>query len=378
MNDIAYMKLALSLAKATIGQTSPNPSVGAVIVKDGRLVGTGTHLKAGGAHAEVLAIKEAKEHTNDAVLYVTLEPCIHYGKTPPCTDLIIQSGIKKVYVATLDPNPLVRGKGVEKLLEAGIDVEVGLCEEEALPLYEKFFHFIQTNTPYVTLKTAISFDGKTATKTGDSKWITSKEARRDVHHLRHEHDAILVGIETVLKDNPLLTTRRPQGGINPIRVILDTNLKIPYTANVVQDRSAKTIIFTGNSIDVTKKEKLEQQGVEIISLMKPTISIKEVLRMLGERKVTSLLVEGGATVHASFLKENAFQQIITYIAPTIIGGNLAKPFIGGDGVLFVKDGMRLEFTSVELIGPDIKIIAKPLRKEDSRHVHRNCRRVRKG
>lgn len=378
MNHVAYMKLALSLAKATIGQTSPNPSVGAVIVKDGWLVGTGTHLKAGGAHAEVLAIKEAKEQTNDAVLYVTLEPCIHYGKTPPCTDLIIQSGIKKVYVATLDPNPLVRGKGVEKLLEAGIDVEVGLCEEEALPLYEKFFHFIQTNTPYVTLKTAISFDGKTATKTGDSKWITSKEARRDVHHLRHEHDAILVGIETVLKDNPLLTTRRPQGGINPIRVILDTNLKIPYTANVVQDRSAKTIIFTGNSIDVTKKEKLEQQGVEIISLMKPTISIKEVLRMLGERKVTSLLVEGGATVHASFLKENAFQQIITYIAPTIIGGNLAKPFIGGDGVLFVKDGMRLEFTSVELIGPDIKIIAKPLRKEDSRHVYRNCRRVRKG
>lgn len=378
MNDVAYMKLALSLAKATIGQTSPNPSVGSVIVKDGRLVGTGTHLKAGGAHAEVIAIKEAKEQTNDAVLYVTLEPCNHYGKTPPCTDLIIQSGIKKVYVATLDPNPLVRGKGVEKLLEAGIDVEVGLCEEEALPLYEKFFHFIQTNTPYVTLKTAISFDGKTATKTGDSKWITSKEARRDVHHLRHEHDAILVGIGTVLKDNPLLTTRRPQGGINPIRVILDTNLKIPYTANVVQDRSAKTIIFTGNSIDVTKKEKLEQQGVEIISLMMPTISIKEVLRMLGERKVTSLLVEGGATVHASFLKENAFQQIVTYIAPTIIGGNLAKPFIGGDGALFVKDGKRLQFTSVERIGPDIKIIAKPLREEDSRHVHRNCGRVRKG
>jgi diaminohydroxyphosphoribosylaminopyrimidine deaminase / 5-amino-6-(5-phosphoribosylamino)uracil reductase len=364
MNDREYMKLALSLARATLGQTSPNPSVGAVLVKDGQLVGTGAHLRAGSSHAEVNAIKEAGNSAKGAVLYVTLEPCSHQGKTPPCADLIIETGIKKVFVATLDPNPLVAGKGIEKLTQAGIIVEVGLCEEEAMQLNEKFFYYIQTNTPYITIKAGISLDGKTATKTGESKWITSPESRQDVHHLRHEHDGILVGINTILQDNPLLTTRRPRGGLNPIRIVLDTELKIPASANVVQDRSVRTIIFTGNNIHLEKKKVLENLGVTVITHESKNISLQEVLKTLGELKVMSVLVEGGSEIHASFIEENAFQQIITYVAPKIIGGRDAFPFIGGDGPELVKYGKQLHFTEIIQLGSDIKITAKPLKEEE--------------
>ena len=365
MNDYEYMNLALSLARATLGQTSPNPSVGAVLVKNGQLVGTGAHLKAGTPHAEVHAIHEAGSSAEGAIMYVTLEPCSHQGKTPPCADLIINTGIRKVFVATLDPNPLVAGKGVEKLTKAGIEVEVGLCQEEAIQLNEKFFHFIQTNTPFITIKAGISLDGKIAAKSGDSKWITSPESRQDVHHLRHEHDAILVGINTILQDNPLLTTRRPQGGINPIRIVLDTKLTIPVSANVVQDRSARTIIFTGNQIDLEKKKELERLDVTIFSQESSTISLKEVLKTLGEQKIISVLVEGGSEIHASFIEENAFQQIITYVAPKIIGGRDAFSFVGGVGPELVKLGKQLRFTEIKQLGPDIKITAKPLKGEES-------------
>lgn len=360
MNDRDYMQLAIALAKATAGQTSPNPSVGAVIVKNGELISTGVHLKAGMPHAEAAAIQAAGEQAKDAVMYVTLEPCSHYGKTPPCADAIINSGIKKVFVATLDPNPLVAGKGTERLRKAGIEVVTGLCEEEAVRLNEKFFHFIQHKTPFVTIKGAVSLDGKTAAKTGDSKWITSGEARQDVHNLRHEHDAILVGINTVLHDNPLLTTRRPQGGKNPVRIILDTECKIPLSARVVRDPSSKTIIFTGNHIDKQKAAQLTDLGVEVISLDSSRISVREVLRILGEKGLMSVLVEGGSEIHASFIAEEAFQQIILYVAPKIIGGREAVPFIGGAGPDLVSQGKKLRFTNVEKIGPDLKITAVPL------------------
>jgi diaminohydroxyphosphoribosylaminopyrimidine deaminase/5-amino-6-(5-phosphoribosylamino)uracil reductase len=360
MGDNEYMKLAISLAQATTGQTSPNPCVGAVLVKNSELISTGVHTKAGTPHAEVRAIQQAGEEARESTLYVTLEPCSHYGKTPPCADLIIGSGIKKVFVATLDPNPLVAGKGIEKLMRAGIEVETDLCKEDATKLNEKFFHFIQTNTPFVTLKGAVSFDGKTAAKTGDSKWITSPEARKDVHQLRHEHDGILVGINTIIKDNPLLTTRRPQGGKNPIRIILDTNLRIPLTANVVQDRSSQTIIFTGKNFDPKRANELKGVGIEIISFDSEQISVKEVLKILGNKNVMSLLVEGGSEVHASFIKEEAFQEMIIYMAPKIIGGSSAVPLIGGEGYEFVKNAKALVFTSIEHCGPDLKITAKPL------------------
>lgn len=366
MNDREYMNLAISLARATLGQTSPNPSVGAVLVKDGQLVGTGVHLKIGTPHAEVHAIKDAGNSAKGAIMYVTLEPCSHQGKTPPCTDLIITTGIQKIFVATLDPNPLVAGKGVRKLRRAGIEVEVGLCKEEAIQLNEKFFHFIQTNTPFVTIKAGISLDGKIAAKSGDSKWITSPESRQDVHRLRHEHDGILVGINTILQDNPLLTTRRPRGGINPIRIVLDTELKIPTSANVVQDCSTRTIIFTGNQIHLEKKKELERLGVTIISQERATLSLEDVLNTLGEQKIMSVLIEGGSEIHASFIEENAFQKIITYVAPKIIGGQDAIPFVGGAGSELVKLGKQLRFTEFKQLGADLKITAKLLKWEESK------------
>lgn len=359
MDDYQYMKLAIDLARATAGQTSPNPSVGAVLVKNGELISTGAHLKAGTAHAEALAIMAAGENAKDAVLYVTLEPCSHHGRTPPCADLIVESGIKKVFVASLDPNPLVAGKGIEKLKKASIEVETEFCKEEAEKLNEKFFHYIKTKTPFVTIKGAVSLDGKIAAKTGDSKWITSDEARLDTHKLRHEHDGILVGINTILQDNPLLTTRRPEGGKNPIRIILDTELKIPLSSQVVQDPSSQTIIFTGKTFDIEKAKQLIDLGVEVISLEGERSSVKEVLKILGEKDIMSLLVEGGSEVHASFIEEEAFQEIVLYMAPKIIGGRDAIPFIGGKGTDSIQNGKKLHFTSVEVIGPDIKITAKP-------------------
>lgn len=371
MRDYEYMKLALSMARAAVGQTSPNPTVGAVVVKNGEILGMGAHLKAGTPHAEVHAIRTAGENARGADLYVTLEPCSHYGKTPPCTELIISSGIKRVVVATLDPNPLVAGSGVKQLRQAGIEVEVGVGTEEANSINEPFFHFIQTGKPYVTLKAAVTLDGKTATKTGDSKWITSTQSRSDVHQLRHEHDAILVGIQTVLKDNPHLTTRLPRGGKNPIRIILDTHLRIPLDANVIKDKTAKTIIITGNELDRQKAGKLQELGTEVVPLSTGRIDINELLTVLGKRRIMSVLVEGGSKVHASFMKAGAFQQLIFYVAPKIIGGIDAIPAIGGEGLDFVREAEKLEFTSVERIGPDIKITAKPIRTDGDKNVYRN-------
>lgn len=359
MDDHQYMQLAIALAQATVGQTSPNPCVGAVLVKNGELISTGAHLKAGTAHAEAVAIREAGEISKGATLYVTLEPCSHHGRTPPCADLIVESGIKKVFVASLDPNPLVAGKGIEKLKKAGIEVETNICKEDAEKLNEKFFHFIRTKTPFVTIKGAASLDGKIAAKSGDSKWITSEEARLDTHKLRHEHDGILVGINTILQDNPLLTTRRPEGGKNPIRIILDTELKIPLSSQVVQDRSSQTIVFTGNRFDSVKAKQLTDLSVDVIPLDSHSISVKEVLKILGEKDIMSLLVEGGSEVHASFIEEEAFQEIVLYMAPKIIGGRDAIPFIGGIGSDLIENSKKLNFTNVERIGPDIKITVKP-------------------
>lgn len=360
MQEIDYMKLAITLAQQTSGQTSPNPAVGAVIVKNGQIVGIGAHLHAGSPHAEVHAIQMAGAKAIGADLYVTLEPCNHFGKTPPCTELIIQSGIKRVRIATEDPNPLVTGKGIKQLQNAGIDVEVGLCKKEADNLNKTFFHFIKTKQPYVTLKAAISLDGKIATHNGDSKWITSSEARLDVHELRHTHDAILVGINTVISDDPLLTTRLPRGGKNPIRIILDTHLRIPLHARVVKDESAKTIVFTGNSFDNNKKDKLINTGVDVVSLSTESIVIRDVLTYLGSNNVVSLLVEGGSEIHASFINERLFQQIIFYVAPIFIGGKQSISVIGGQGANFICEGTKLMFQSIAQIGPDMKIIASPI------------------
>ncbi|SDR10498.1 bifunctional diaminohydroxyphosphoribosylaminopyrimidine deaminase/5-amino-6-(5-phosphoribosylamino)uracil reductase RibD [Virgibacillus salinus] len=368
MNDEYYMKFALNLARSVSGQTSPNPPVGSVVVKDGEMLGFGAHVKAGEAHAEVHALNMAGDKAKSATIYVTLEPCSHHGRTPPCADLIVEKGISRAVIAVTDPNEKVAGRGIETLRAAGIEVELGVAEKEAAEINSVFFHYTNTKTPYVTMKSAVSLDGKTATVTGGSKWITGEAARLDVHHYRHKHDAILVGVETVIADNPSLTTRIPNGGKNPIRVILDTSLRTPLDAAILNDQQADTWLFTGK--DVTEQDMApfkEKSGIDVIKMER--LTIEDVLLDLGSKGIMSLFVEGGATVNSSFLEERRINQLITYMAPKLIGGKTAPTFIEGNGFQSMADTLSLEIKHVEMIDKDIKIIAEP-RKEEA-DVYRN-------
>ncbi|WP_100407123.1 bifunctional diaminohydroxyphosphoribosylaminopyrimidine deaminase/5-amino-6-(5-phosphoribosylamino)uracil reductase RibD [Bacillus solitudinis] len=356
MNDVEYMNLALQLAESTRGQTSPNPMVGSVVVKGGAIVGMGAHLKAGEGHAEVQALTMAGEKANGATIYVTLEPCSHHGKTPPCAELIIAKRLKRVVIAMVDPNPEVAGRGIKKLKDAGLEVEVGVCQSEAKKLNDVFFHYIKTGRPFVTMKSATTLDGKTATVTGKSKWITGEAAREDVHRYRHSHDAILVGIGTILADNPSLTTRLPQGGKNPIRVILDRGLRTPLDAVIVNDKESPTLIFATEEASTENEKNLEARGAIVIRLF--NYSIDTVLKELGLRGITSVFVEGGAKVNGSFLKEKAVNQLIMYLAPKLFGGTGAPTAIGGEGILEVDDALLLDITDVMKVGDDIKLIAQ--------------------
>ncbi len=359
--DEQYMKLAIQMAASTKGQTAPNPSVGSVVVKNGEVIGMGAHLKAGEAHAEVHALNMAGERAQGATIYVTLEPCSHYGKTPPCAEKIIQSGISRAVVATLDPNPKVAGRGIKMLEDAGVEVKTHVLKKEADDLNEVFYHWIQSKRPFVTLKTAMSLDGKIATTTGESQWITGEEARRDVHQYRHIHDAILVGVNTVIQDKPNLTTRLPHGGKHPIRVVLDTHLRTPIDTPLIQNPEAPTWIVTGSEVE---KEKIDRfthyEHVEIIQLSEPTISIEEILQQLGEKDVTSVFVEGGAKINDAFLRAGAVQQVINYVAPKLIGGQQSPTPIGGEGIAKLSESMQLTITEVTQLGEDVKIISKPI------------------
>lgn len=351
------MKIALDVAESVKGQTSPNPPVAAVIVKDGIIRGIGAHLQAGEDHAEIAAIKMAGEHCVGATIYVTLEPCSHVGKTKPCADAVIAQSFKRVVVAIKDPNEKVAGKGITKLQKAGLDVTLGVLEKEARSLYDVFFHYITTKTPFITLKSAVSLDGKTATKTGESKWITGEAARKDVHHYRHIHDAILVGVNTVLQDDPLLTTRIEEGK-HPTRLILDTHLRTPLEANVLQNDDAKTIIFVGNHVKIEKIAIYKKYShLSIIPLETATLSIQDIVGRLGELGISSLFVEGGATVNDAFLQAGLINQYILYLAPKLIGGKNAPTAITGEGFAHMADIFELEISHVEKIGEDVKIIA---------------------
>lgn len=371
MNDQKYMGFAIQIANKMIGQTSPNPAVGAVIVKNGTIVGFGSHLKAGDAHAEAVAFNMAGDLANGATMYVTLEPCSHYGKTNPCADLIIKKKISRVVVATVDPNEKVSGKGINRLKEAGLQVEIGLLREEAMELNKEFFHYIKTKKPYVTMKTATSLDGKIATYKGESQWITGVKARLDVHQNRHQHDAILVGVQTVITDNPSLTTRLPNGGKNPIRIILDTTLRTPIHANVVTNEEGVTWIFTGKNVKQSKLDQFSNHfNVEVIQLESESISINDVLQVLGKRKVMSLFVEGGSVVNGSFLESGKINQVITYIAPKLIGGTVAPTSIGGTGIGNIQDVPKLKIKTVEQIGEDIKVVSEFEKEEND--VYWDC------
>lgn len=370
MTDQEYMALALQLAKNTAGQTSPNPMVGAVVVKDGNIIGVGAHLRAGTEHAEVHALRMAGENAHGATVYVTLEPCSHHGKTPPCCDLLIAKNVKRVVVAVLDSNPLVSGQGVKRLQEAGIDVTIGVLEKEAKELNCYFFHYMQAKRPFVTLKTAMSLDGKIATRTGESKWITGEEARADVHRYRHTHDAILVGVNTIITDNPHLTTRIVNGGKNPIRIVLDTHLRTPLSSHVITDGEAPTWLIVGNDVSKEKIAKFQSGMVSVLQMKTNHIEINELLDLLGEKNILSLFVEGGQTVHASFLEANCFQELITYISPKLIGGKEAPTCFGGNGFTQLEDALTLHIQSMEQIGDDIKVVATP--RKEVPYVYRNC------
>lgn len=353
MNDLEFMKRAIELAKRRKGLTHPNPTVGCVIVKDGQIVGEGYHEKAGMPHAEVVALQRAGERARGATLYVTLEPCTHFGRTPPCTDAIIRAGLRRVVIATLDPNPLVSGQGVERLKRAGIEVSVGVLEEEARRLNEDFFTFITQRRPYITLKWAQSIDGSMATKTGDSKWISSQESRDFAHRLRAEATAVLVGINTALRDDPELTIRSFQWERQPIRIVLDPQLRVKEDLRLVKDGKAPTVIITASE-DREKIKRLEDMGVRIIMapLQSGRLDLREVLRELYFMEMMHILVEGGALTHTTFIKEGLFDRLWVFVAPIIIGEGKR---IGELDINSIQEAKRLRLREIKSFGEDLAL-----------------------
>lgn len=353
-----FLLHALALAKRA--NPSPNPRVGAVLVKGGKVVGTGYHRKAGGPHAEILALRSASSKARGATLYLTLEPCCHYGRTPPCTDAVIKYGIRKVVVALRDPNPLVAGKGIAQLRKAGIRVTLvpptHTIAEQTRQLNLTWIKRITTGMPYVTLKVAQSLDGKICASTGDSKWISSEESRKYVHQLRQECDAIIVGIGTVLADDPQLTARTGKNFSRlakrqPLRIILDRHLQISPTARVLAD--ARAIICCSYGADPEKQRLLKQKGIAVLEF--DFVPMRKVLQELGKREINSVMIEGGAGIYTAALEEGVVDRLICFIAPKLIGGRDAKTMFEGHGVQAIADAMKLRNVQVQRMGIDVVV-----------------------
>lgn len=349
-DNITYMRRAISLASLGEGHVNPNPLVGAVIVKNGKVIGEGYHEQYGGPHAEVNAFNHATEDVTGATMYVTLEPCAHYGKTPPCALKIIEKKIKKVIIAKTDPNPLVNMKGIELLKNAGIEVEYGLLSEEVEKQNEIFLKYIQTKTPFVALKYAMTLDGKIATSTHDSKWITNEKSRAYVHQLRNRYMAIMVGVNTIITDDSHLDTRLDKPGRNPIRIIIDPHLRIPRDAYVIKTAKTQSTILVSYQDD----EQLKALGVKFI-VLKPPLDLKKLMEILGEEKIDSLLIEGGAFTHAQALEQGIVDKVYAFIAPKLIGGLDALSPIGGTGVRLMKDAYRLKDIRYQIFDEDILV-----------------------
>jgi diaminohydroxyphosphoribosylaminopyrimidine deaminase/5-amino-6-(5-phosphoribosylamino)uracil reductase len=352
--DELYMNRAIELAKTRKGETHPNPTVGCVIVKNGKVVGEGFHRRAGEPHAEVVALQRAGKNAEGSTVYVTLEPCSHYGRTPPCSLALIRAKVRRVVVATADPNPRVSGKGIQMLKNAGVEVEVGLLEEEARRLNEDFFKWIKMGLPFVTLKVAQSLDGFIAAEGGISKWITNERSRKFVHKMRCEASAVLVGVGTILKDNPLLTVRDYYCEKQPLRVVLDTRLKTPLESFVTDTSIAPTVIFTSENTPSEKIKPFETRGVEVVKVKETPegLDLKEVLRELGKREVLHLLVEGGAKIFGGFYKNNLFDRLAVFIAPKVLGSGI-KTF--GEGFFDTPDKKGLRLEEVKTFGEDVFI-----------------------
>ncbi len=365
-SDHAYMKRALSLAARGKGKTSPNPMVGAVVVKHGRIVGEAYHRQAGQPHAEKLALQEAGPRARGGTLYVTLEPCCHSRKrTPPCVPMVIKSGLSRVCVAMRDPNPQVSGQGIKTLKRAGLDVSVGVLQEAAQQLNEGYCHWITTGRPFVILKGAMTLDGKIATHTGRSKWITSERARHDVHRVRSQVDAVMVGVGTVNADNPELSARgskhpsTQRKGRQPVRVVLDSHLRIPINANVLTwVHEQPTIVCTTAQASPKKIQTLKNQGIQvwIVPQKNGKVSLKTVLSKLGKAGMSTVLLEGGSTLNATALHEGLVNQVRLYIAPKLLGGQNAKSLIGGGSPNSIDQAWPLVNSELKKIGQDWLVV----------------------
>lgn len=369
-----YMERAIELAKKGMGHTSPNPMVGCVVVKAGKIISEGYHEQYGGFHAERNALLACREDVQGADLYVTLEPCCHYGKTPPCTEIILEKRLGRVFVGSMDANPLVAGKGVQLLREHGIEVVTGVLKEKCDRLNEIFFHYIRTGMPFTALKYAMTLDGKIACEGGDSKWVTSEEARRHVHQLRKQYSAILVGIQTVLTDDPMLNCRLEEG-VDPVRIVCDSKLRIPTGSRLV--KTAKQIptyiaFCDTKKADPEKRKYLEQAGCHLLELEKEQsvteavkggvlvqepvhLSMKQLLKKLGELKLDSVLVEGGGTINAAFVREQLADRVYAYIAPKLVGGKNARTPVEGTGIEKMCEALELEELETQFFGKDLLI-----------------------
>jgi len=354
-DDFRYLRRALQLAKRAHGRTSPNPMVGAVVVKDGVVIGEGFHPKAGEPHAEVFALRAAGDQAHGADLYVSLEPCSHYGRTPPCADAVVRAGIRRVVFASLDPNPVVAGRGMDILREAGIEVEYGALSEQEQRLNEAYRHWILTRRPFVTLKLAASLDGKLATRTGESKWITGEAARRDVHRLRAVQDAILTTSATVLADDPALTARIP-GGRDPRRVVIDTRLRTAPDAQVYAPAERAPILATAVTDDA-RLAPYRERGVEVLILPMygNHVNLDMLMAALGKREILSLMIEAGGSFAGALLSAGLVHKLRLYLAPLLIGGSEAIPAIGGTGIAQLIDAHRLHQLAWKHIGEDVRV-----------------------
>lgn len=357
--QVKMMRMALALARRGVGKTAPNPAVGCVIVRDGAVVGRGWHKKAGTPHAEVHALNDAGDLAAGADAYVTLEPCSHYGKTPPCAKALIEARVARVFVGMVDPNPLVAGNGIEMLRGAGIEVEVGILEGECRELNRPFIKWIQTRRPYVILKSAVTLDGKTATASGDSKWITSDRARRDVHRLRGRVDAIMVGVGTVVKDDPLLNCRVP-GGKDPLRVVVDSTLRIPLHAAVLGVRSDAGTVIATCSDDRSRMESVAARGAELLICKESggCVDLLDLFARLGERGVQSVLLEGGSHLAGAALRAGLVDRCMIYLAPKLVGG-AGMGLFAGEGAQLMGEAIRLEGMTVRRIGVDLLVEGNP-------------------
>lgn len=363
MDDTDFMKHAIALAKKGEGWVNPNPMVGAVIVKNGRVIGEGYHQKCGRPHAERNALASCIESPEGATLYVTLEPCCHTGRTPPCTDAILESGITRVVIGSGDPNPKVARKGVSLLRAAGITVEEGFCKAECDRLNPVFFHFITTGLPYLVIKYAMTLDGKAAAVTGLSRWITGKAARLDVHRLRHRYSGIMVGIGTVLTDDPLLTCRL-ESGKNPTRIVCDSRLRLPLDSQICRTAKEVPTLVATTIPGGTKKARLEALGTKVLTVpeMNGKVDLQALMKSLGQLEIDSILLEGGGQLNYSALEAGLVQEIYAYVAPKIFGGAEAKTPVEGRGVPTPDLSFRFSSPEVTALNDDLRLRYK-IRKE---------------